>query len=169
MSWLAAGVHIVAQWLLYGTSSQFHRRLWMLPTYNRLKRCDHSAIFLLAAGSSTPAALLVLRDNWGVGTVSAAGAVLLAWAWIVALTGVAHSLFKPLSGRVNMFGLVWMGQNMHRRTRAEREEAAQACIRNNRVGGAHFVARVCLFCLSFSAAQASPVPACSPSCTSATW
>ena len=110
MAWLAALVHIGAGWALYGVSSQFHRRLWLLPTYNALKRCDHSAIFLLAAGSSTPAALLMLRDNWAVGSVSIAGGVLLAWAWTVALTGVAHSCCKSLTGRVPLFGLVWMGQ-----------------------------------------------------------
>lgn len=128
MAWLAAFVHIGAGWALYGVSSQFHRRLWLLPTYNALKRCDHSAIFLLAAGSSTPAALLMLRDNWSVGSVSLAGLVLLVWSWTVALTGVAHSCFKSLTGRVPLFGLVWMGQYTHYRAHARSWTITSVCL-----------------------------------------
>lgn len=110
VSWVAASIHIGTSLFLYGTSSQFHRRIWAADTYNRLKRQDHSAIFLLAAGSSTPAALLMIRDNWNLGTVvSIPGIVLLVWAWAGALGGVLYSTRKELSGRVSLFGLVWMG------------------------------------------------------------
>ena len=109
--WIAAAVHILAQLMLYGTSSQFHRRQWALSTYNRLKRADHSCIFVLAAGTTTPSALLMLRDDWRLGTVSVAGLVLLTWSWAGAIAGVLHSAYKPLTGRVPIFGLVWMGQH----------------------------------------------------------
>jgi hemolysin III len=108
--WIAAVVHVAAKLLLYGTSSQFHRRSWLLPAYNRLKRADHSAIFILAAGSSTPGGLLLLRSDPSLGSgLFEAGIVLLCWAWSTALLGVAHSLTKRLSGRVSPFGLIWMG------------------------------------------------------------
>lgn len=110
VGWIAAAIHVGTSLFLYGTSSQFHRRIWAEQTYNRLKRQDHSAIFLLAAGSSTPSALLMIRDNWGQGSaVSVPGIILLVWAWSSALGGVFYSTRKELSGRVSLFGLVWMG------------------------------------------------------------
>ena len=110
VSWVAAVIYIGTALFLYGTSSQFHRRIWSQVTYNRLKRQDHSAIFLLAAGSSTPSALLMIRDNWNQGAaVSVPGIILLVWAWSTALGGVFYSTRKELSGRVSLFGLVWMG------------------------------------------------------------
>ena len=105
--WAAAVVQVASAIFLFATSSQFHRRIWNLRTYNRLKRLDHSAIFVLAAGSSTPSAILIIRE--GSEGIMIAGWILLGWAWLTALTGVAYSWWKPLSGRVPLFGLVWMG------------------------------------------------------------
>jgi hemolysin III len=106
---IAAAVSVASQLMLYATSSQFHRRRWLLPIYNRIKRLDHSAIFTLCAGTATPSALLLIRDPENVGHVQIAGWALLGWAWFGMLVGVIDSLTKSLRGKVALFGLVWMG------------------------------------------------------------
>jgi hemolysin III len=113
ISWIGfigSAVNISTQLFLYGTSSQFHRRQWLLPSYNRLKRLDHTAIYTLAAGTSTLAGLLLIRDPENVGNgVSIAGWCLLGWAWFGAIVGTIDNIRKPLTGKVAPFGLVWMG------------------------------------------------------------
>ncbi len=79
--------------LMYLASTLYHR----CPpgkTKDMLKVCDHSAIFLLIAGSYTPLTLLVLKGKLGW--------TLFAIVWIIALAGVAFKLvfikkFKLLS------------------------------------------------------------------------
>jgi len=117
-SWVglvAACINLASQFLLYGTSSQFHRRNWTLHTYNRLKRMDHSAIFFLCAGQSTPTGILLIRigqlypDRYPGTGMETAGWCLIGWAFFGALTGTLHSMLKKLSGHVSSFGLIWMG------------------------------------------------------------
>jgi hemolysin III len=52
-----------------------------------LRRLDHSAIFVMIAGTYTPFALQVIGGPWGVG--------LLAFVWTVAIAGVAMKLVWP--------------------------------------------------------------------------
>lgn len=57
-------------------------------TFKRvLRRLDHSAIFVMIAGTYTPFALHVIGGAWGFG--------LLAFVWTVALAGVAMKLVWP--------------------------------------------------------------------------
>ncbi|OGO77305.1 MAG: hemolysin III, partial [Chromatiales bacterium RIFOXYA1_FULL_46_5] len=70
--------------LLYGSSTLYHsiqdlnHKLW-------LRKLDHSAIFILIAGTYTPFTLVSLRDNWGWW--------LFALVWSIALAGVLLKLF----------------------------------------------------------------------------
>ena len=70
--------------LLYGSSTLYHsvqdlkHKLW-------LRKLDHSAIFVLIAGTYTPFTLVSLRDNWGWW--------LFALVWSIALCGVLLKLF----------------------------------------------------------------------------
>ncbi|TXL76765.1 hemolysin III family protein [Vineibacter terrae] len=52
-----------------------------------LRRLDHSAIFVMIAGTYTPFALHVIGGPWGIG--------LLAFVWTVALAGVMMKLCWP--------------------------------------------------------------------------
>lgn len=106
---IAAAVCVATQLLLYGVSSQFHRRIWRPRIFDLLKRADHSGIFLLASGSATPSAVLMICNMDGHYFVSTAGWIFLGWSWGGALLGVLYSWTKSLSGRVSVFGLVWMG------------------------------------------------------------
>ncbi|WUD69986.1 hemolysin III family protein [Nocardia sp. NBC_00508] len=77
---------------LFGISAVYHRVTW--PTARariRMKRADHSMIFLFIAGSYTPFALLGLPGR--------TGQTLLAVVWAGALAGVALKLLWPTAPR----------------------------------------------------------------------
>lgn len=81
---VGASIFAASAALLYGASTIYHAA----PSggvKRFLRRCDHSAIFLLIAGTYTPFALGVLRGPWGWS--------LCAVVWAVALVGVVRELF----------------------------------------------------------------------------
>lgn len=82
-----AAVYAATLLLLLGTSASYHRILWAPAARARMKRLDHSAIFLLIAGTYTPICLLAVGGTTG----SLLGAVI----WLGALLGIAQTLFWP--------------------------------------------------------------------------
>jgi hemolysin III len=71
--------------LLFGVSAVYHRGNWTPRVEKRLKRLDHSNIFLIIAGTYTPFSLILL-DGHGGGT--------LLWiVWLAALGGIAFRVF----------------------------------------------------------------------------
>lgn len=70
---------------LFGVSALYHRVQWNPESRARMRRLDHSAIFVLIAGSATPLIVLGLPGENGNG--------LLAILWIAAGLGVCKSLF----------------------------------------------------------------------------
>ena len=73
--------------LLYAASTLYHA-LATTRARNVMQRLDHSAIYLLIAGTYTPFALVSLRGTWGW--------VLLVPIWVVAVLGVTlKSVFGP--------------------------------------------------------------------------
>lgn len=78
---LAVAVYAVAMSGLFGVSALFHRRHWNPVTRLRLRRLDHSMIFLAIAGSYTAIAGLTL-SGW-------TGVVILSVVWVGALAGIA--------------------------------------------------------------------------------
>ena len=59
---LATGVYALSLAMLFGTSAVYHRKWWRTPrSRNWMRRLDHSAIFLLIAGTYTPFSLLALE------------------------------------------------------------------------------------------------------------
>lgn len=93
---VGASVFCAAMILLYSASSMYHA----LPA-GRAKRVffilDHSAIFLLIAGTYTPFTLGVLRDS--------AGWPLFAVVWTLALVGMALKAFGKAGHPVVSTGL----------------------------------------------------------------
>jgi hemolysin III len=69
---------------LFGASALYHRPTWSPRPRRIMKRVDHSAIFLLIAGTYTPLCLLLGGRT---------GAVLLAVAWGGALLGILRCVF----------------------------------------------------------------------------
>lgn len=93
---LGASIFCATMILLYSASSVYHA----LPT-GRAKRLfytlDHSAIFLLIAGTYTPFTLGVLRDSVGV--------ALFTVVWAIAITGIGLKAFGRISHPVVSTGL----------------------------------------------------------------
>ena len=73
--------------VLYTTSSLYHSIPWPEKWKMRMQRADHSAIFLLIAGSYTPLAVIGL-DGWMRVTT-------LAVAWGITLVGIGQLAFFP--------------------------------------------------------------------------
>ena len=83
----AAGIYGFSLVALLTISAAYHRPHWGTVARQRMRRLDHSAIFLLISGTYTPFCLLVLPPP--------AGLTLLAVAWGGALLGVAQSNIWP--------------------------------------------------------------------------
>ena len=66
--------------LALGTSALYHRVKWRPEAYRRIRKLDHSMIYVLIASSMTPFALLALDGGWRVGV--------LAGIWVLAIAGV---------------------------------------------------------------------------------
>jgi hemolysin III len=71
---------------VFGASAAYHRVAWSIPARKRMKRLDHSMIFLLIAGTYTPLCLLALSGAWSV--------VMLATVWAGAITGIVMKQFN---------------------------------------------------------------------------
>lgn len=84
----AAGIYAACVALLFGSSALYHRVAWRSAGARRwMRRLDHSAIFLLIAGSYTPFALLVIDGTLAdvilaVVWAGAAGGIVLKLVWI---------------------------------------------------------------------------------------
>jgi len=91
---VAASIYAASVAALFGTSALYHRVTWASQNARRwMRRLDHSAIFVLIAGTYTPFALLALD-----GTLAT---VILVVVWTGALGGIVLKLVwidapKPL-------------------------------------------------------------------------
>lgn len=93
---IAAHVYGASLFALFSISATYHRPSWRPRARLLMRRLDHSAIFLLIAGTYTPFCLL-LRDGIGMR--------LLAIVWAGAIAGILQSLLwvrapKALSAAV---------------------------------------------------------------------
>ena len=82
---IASTVYSLGLLLLFGTSAVYHRHSWEPKKRTLLKRLDHSAIFILVAGTFTPICLLALPEE--------EGSRLLLITWAFALVGIAQTIF----------------------------------------------------------------------------
>ena len=71
---------------VFGASAAYHRVAWSVPARKRMKRLDHSMIFVLIAGTYTPLCLLALSGAWSM--------VMLATVWAGAVTGIVMKQFN---------------------------------------------------------------------------
>ncbi len=71
---------------LFGVSATYHRPMWSPRVRRVLWRVDHSAIFVLIAGTYTPFCLLL---------GAATGRLALAAIWVAATLGIAVSIAWP--------------------------------------------------------------------------
>ena len=71
---------------LYASSAAYHRLHWSPKALSRMKRLDHSMIFVLIAGTYTPFSLLVLHGALSI--------VMLCLVWAGALAGIVMKLVR---------------------------------------------------------------------------
>jgi hemolysin III len=83
---IGCAIYAASVALLFGISALYHRPTWSKPARARMRRLDHSAIFVLIAGTYTPMALTL---------PSPAAHNMLTVAWIGAALGVLRALFVP--------------------------------------------------------------------------
>ena len=81
---LVCAIYAVSLANLLGTSALYHRPTWSLRARARMRRLDHSAIFVLIAGTYTPLALTLPSET---------ARTMLTVAWVGAVIGVARALF----------------------------------------------------------------------------
>jgi hemolysin III len=82
---IAIAIYAFSVAALFGTSALYHRIDWRtVRARRRMRRLDHTMIFVLIAGSFTPFALLVLHG--------ALGLVLLIVVWSAAVAGAVFKL-----------------------------------------------------------------------------
>lgn len=93
----AAAVYCTSLSLLLGVSALYHVPTWSPPARLRLRKLDHSSIFLLIAGTYTPLCVLAMGP--------ASGPRLLAMVWTGAAAGVLQTLAWPLAPRPIKTGL----------------------------------------------------------------
>lgn len=101
----ALAIFAVSVSAMFGVSALYHRGDWTETWRRRLQRLDHAMIFLLIAGTATPAFLLATR---GVFRISC-----LIVVWALTLTaGAIHMAWmgapEPLVGST-FVGLGWVG------------------------------------------------------------
>ena len=98
----AAAVYAGCVAILFGSSALYHRVDWRSAIARRwMRRLDHSAIFLLIAGSYTPFALLVIRGELGdvillVIWAGAALGIFLKLVWIDAPKWLVTAIYVAL-------------------------------------------------------------------------
>jgi hemolysin III len=101
----AALVYGVCMATMFGISALYHRREWGEQARLQMRRLDHSAIFLMIAGSYTPIATLALPES--------SGSPLLWLMWALTVAAILQKLLwprapKPLS--VALYLLIgWVG------------------------------------------------------------
>ena len=117
----ALAVYVTGMLVMFGTSAAFHRIRWSSPAWRRMRRADHSAIFVGIAGTTTAVAALALSGWVQVATLvlvwcgAAAGIALRqVWLdapqWAVALPYVVVGWGPPAMAAPQLVrGLGWVG------------------------------------------------------------
>jgi hemolysin III len=110
----ALAIYAASVSAMFGTSALYHRGNWTAAWSRRLQRLDHSMIFLLIAGTATPAFLLATSGVFRLACLVmvwalTAAAAALRLAWMSAPELVAGSTFVGL-GWVAVLALpgVWI-------------------------------------------------------------
>jgi hemolysin III len=110
----AVAVYTVSVSGLFGTSALYHRGTWSIRAARRLQRLDHVMIFVLIAGTATPAFLLGVRGALGLVAVTVMWALTMAAAlmhvrWMNAPEKLVGATFIALGWAAGMaLPAVWI-------------------------------------------------------------
>lgn len=98
---VAAAVFAASVITMFAVSALYHRVPWDWAAKRWMRRVDHTAIFLLIAGSYTPFGLLALDGPWrisvlAVAWIGAACGIALRFAWVDAPPWLTVAITLPL-------------------------------------------------------------------------
>ena len=96
----AAAIYALSLIAVFGASAAYHRVRWSPKANRRMKRLDHSMIFVLIAGSYTPISILVLHGPWSIAILSV--------VWLGAALGVALKVAR-IDGLHGLTGTLYIG------------------------------------------------------------
>lgn len=82
---LGATIYSISLCAMFGISALYHRPNWPEKARMWMRRLDHSAIFLMIAGTGTPLCLIAIPNNGGQD--------LLKIIWLAGALGITQSLF----------------------------------------------------------------------------
>lgn len=85
VSTVSTSIYSLGLLLMFGVSALYHRINWNIEQRQLMKKLDHSAIYIMIAGTFTPVCLLALPPSQGV--------ELLYIIWAIAAVGIIQSLF----------------------------------------------------------------------------
>ncbi len=96
---IATIVYVISLLAVLGTSAAYHRGNWSPPALRRMRRLDHSMIFVLIAGTATAYAVLVLDGfmRW----------LFLITMWAGAIVGITLKLVK-IDGFARLGGTLYI-------------------------------------------------------------
>jgi hemolysin III len=103
---------------MFGTSALYHRGNWQLCWSRRLQRADHAMIFLLIAGTATPAFVLAAPSPYGVVCVVTLwtltlAAILTRMLWMSAPEKLAGTIFLALGWTAGLaIPFVWVHEGI---------------------------------------------------------
>jgi hemolysin III len=103
---------------MFGTSALYHRGNWRVRWSRRLQRADHAMIFLLIAGTATPAFVLAAPSPYGVVCVVTLwtltlAAILTRMLWMSAPEKLAGSIFLALGWTAGLaIPFVWVHEGI---------------------------------------------------------
>jgi hemolysin III len=83
LEYFSTSIYTIGIMGMYGMSALYHRPQWSRSNYLMIRRLDHSAIFIMIAGTATPIALLGLKGQEGMNLASI--------FWIVAFAGMLQA------------------------------------------------------------------------------
>ncbi len=96
-SMVAAAIYSFSLIVLFSVSATYHRIKWAPRARAWMRRLDHSAIFVLIAGTYTPVALVALDASIGTRVLTI--------VWIGATLGILKALFWSRGPKALMTGL----------------------------------------------------------------
>jgi hemolysin III len=107
---VATAVYAASAALLFGVSALYHRGHWSPHAERRLKRLDHSNIFLIIAGTYTPFSVLLLGDHGGTTLLWIVwGAALAGIAFRVLWVGAPRWLYTPVYFALGWVAVFYLG------------------------------------------------------------
>jgi hemolysin III len=98
----AVAIYAASVSALFGISALYHRGTWTAAWNRRLQRLDHAMIFLLIAGTATPAFLLATSGTFRL------ACVIMMWALTVAALRLAWMGAPELVAGATFVGLGWV-------------------------------------------------------------